>query len=122
MVNTQITSHSELLLRISDLKAKKEVQEEELKNTLNGLFSTLNLLSIFKGEPIKDELSLGIVKLGMNKVIDLAIDLALGRHRSLKGFLSSILVSKYANTLIDNNLISVISFISSMFKRHREKR
>ena len=122
MVNINIISHSELLLRISDLKAKKEVQEEELKNTFNGLASTLNLLSIFKGEPVKDEQSLGIVKLGVNKVIDLAIDLALGRHRSLKGFLSSVLVSKYANTLIDNNLISVISFVSSMIRRHREKR
>ncbi len=117
MVNTHIINHAELLVRISDLKAEKEVQEEELKITLRGLFSAMNLISLFKGTPIKNEQPLELVKLGVNKVVDLIIDFTLGRNRSLKGFLSSVLVEKFTTSLINNNLINIITAFSSMLHR-----
>ncbi len=121
MVNTHIINHAELLVQISDLKAKKEVQEEELKITLKGLFSGLNLISIFSGKPIKTEQPIELVKLGVNKVIDLIIDFTLGRNRSLKGFLSSVLVEKFTTTLVNNNLINIISAISTMLRNRHTK-
>jgi len=88
----------------------------QLKITLKGIFSAMNLISIFRGKPIKDEEPLELVKLGVNKVINLIIDFTLGRNRSVKGFLSTVLVEKFTTSLVNNNLINIISAISSMLR------
>ncbi|MHB9055944.1 MAG: hypothetical protein ACYC2P_07320 [Paludibacteraceae bacterium] len=117
-----ISNHSELLLRIADLKAVKVRQEEELKTTFSGLASTLNLVTFFNKMIEKDDHPQSLVQSGVNKAVGLVFDIAFSRNRSIPGILSSVFVSKFANTLIIKKLPLIISGISSLLHRnHRSK-
>ena len=111
-----VTNHAELLLRIEALKTDRMVQKEELKLTFSILASTLDFVSMFKGNAAKEQPA-NIVKTGVNMALELIIDMVLGKHRSLKGYLSAILVEKFTKVLIDNNLIEIIAGIGSLLKR-----
>ena len=106
MDNTHIDNHLQLLMRIEALKAEKDIRENELKINFNELISGLNLVSILKGTT-KNENPLDFIKSGVNTVLDLIIGLALGKNRSIKGFLSAVLVEKFTTMLIDNNLTNI---------------
>ncbi|MCE5330878.1 MAG: hypothetical protein LLF95_01925 [Bacteroidales bacterium] len=116
MENKQITNHAALMRRIVELKADKSVQEVTLKITFLEMISTLDLMSIFRGKKSEDA-PLDLVKTGVNMALDLIIDMILGKHRSVKGFLSSVLVENFSRILINNNLINIISGISSLLSR-----
>lgn len=116
MENKPITNHTELLLRIAELKIDKDIQENELQNSFKEVVSSLNLISLFKAATNQDH-PLEIAKSGVNMVLDLIIDVVLGKHRSIKGYLSAVLVEKFTTMLIDNNLINIITGISSLFSR-----
>jgi len=122
MENKQITNHAALMSRIVELKADKSVQEGTLKITFLEMISTLDFMSIFRGKK-SEEAPLDLVKTGVNMALDLIIDMILGKHRSVKGFLSSILVENFSRIMINNNLINIISGISSLLNRktHYEK-
>ncbi|MGB4414464.1 MAG: hypothetical protein WBI53_06215 [Paludibacter sp.] len=122
MENKQITNHAALMSRIVELKADKSVQEVTLRITFLEMISTLDLMSIFRGKK-SEEAPLDLVKTGVNIALDLIIDMMLGKHRSVKGFLSSILVENFSRIMINNNLINIISGISSLLNRktHYEK-
>lgn len=111
-----ITNHSELVLRIAELRMYKDIQEAELKSSFKGIASTLNLISLFK-EATNQDRPLELAKSGVNMVLDLIIDLILGKHRSIKGYLSAVMVEKFTTMLVDNNLINIISGINSLFNR-----
>lgn len=111
-----ITNHSELVLRIAELRMYKDIQEAELKDSFKGIASTLNLISLFK-EATNQDRPLELAKSGVNMVLDLIIDLILGKHRSIKGYLSAVMVEKFTTMLVDNNLINIISGINSLFNR-----
>lgn len=115
-----IINHSDLLLRIADLKEVKIIQEKELKVTLTGLASTLNLVSFFNKMIQKDDHPTSIVQSGMNKAVGLVFDIAFSKNRSIPGIIGTVLVSKFANTLITKNLPSIISGIGSLFHRRRK--
>jgi len=83
------------------------------------LISGLNLVSILKGTT-KNENPLDFIKSGVNTVLDLIIGLALGKNRSIKGFLSAVLVEKFTTMLIDNNLTNIISGISMLMHRNKK--
>jgi len=116
-----ISNHSELLIRIADLKEVKSRQEEELKITFNGLASSFNLMSLFSGRTSNEKDSPSLVQSGVSKVIGLIFEIALGQNRSVPGILSSVLVSKLANSLISKKLPSIFSGIGSLFHRRRKK-
>lgn len=111
-----IKNHSELVLRIAELRMYKNIQEAELKDSFKGIASTLNLISLFK-EATNQDRPLELAKSGVNMVLDLIIDLILGKHRSIKGYLSAVMVEKFTTMLVDNNLINIISGINSLFNR-----
>lgn len=111
-----ITNHSELVLRIAELRMYKGIQEAELKSSFKGIASALNLISLFKQATNQDR-PLELAKSGVNMVLDLIIDLILGKHRSIKGYLSAVMVEKFTTMLVDNNLINIISGINSLFNR-----
>ena len=115
-----VSNHSALLLRIADLKEVKIRQEKELKISLSGLASTLNLVSLFSGKGPKENQLHSPVQSGVNKAIGLVLDIAFSRNRSIPGILSSVLLSKAANTLISKNLPSLILGIGSLFRRRRK--
>lgn len=111
-----IKNHSELVLRIAELRMYKDIQEAELKDSFKGIASTLNLISLFK-EATNQDRPLELAKSGVNMVLDLIIDLILGKHRSIKGYLSAVMVEKFTTMLVDHNLINIISGINSLFNR-----
>jgi hypothetical protein len=118
MNNKEITTHAQLLAKIGELKQSKEQQEVGLKLMFGKLMATIDIVSILKGgfsgganQP------LDIAKTGLNMAVNLIIDIVLGKHRSVKGYLSSVLIEKFTSTLINNNLMGIISSISSLLNR-----
>jgi len=114
-----ITNHSELVLRIAELRMYKDIKETELQDSFKEIASTLNLISLFK-EATNQDRPLELAKSGVNMVLDLIIDLILGKHRSIKGYLSAVMVEKFTTMLVDNNLINIISGINSLFNRKNQ--
>ncbi len=119
MENKVIINHVQLQLRIAELRMYKGIQEEELKLSLRDAFATLNFISIFKNATVEQPIQLA--KSAVNMTLDLIIDLVLGKHRSIKGFLSSILVERFTNTLVDNNLMTIISTVTGLINRFKKR-
>jgi len=118
MNNVEITTHAQLLRRIVELKATKDVQEEELKITFRNFIATIDIVSILKGGlSSTGNHPLELAKTGVNMVMNLIIALVLGKNRSIKGFLSAVLIEKFTSSLINNNLMDIISTISSLINR-----
>lgn len=116
MEKVKIINHSQLIGRIAELRMNKDTQEIELKESFKELISTLNLISMFKGSTNTDH-PMELAKSGVNMVLDLIIDLILGKHRSIKGYLSAVMVEKFTTMLVNNNLINIIYGINSLFTR-----
>ena len=119
MENKVIINHVQLQLRIAELRMYKGIQEEELKLSLRDAFATLNFISIFKNATVEQPIQLA--KSAVNMTLDLIIDLVLGKHRSIKGFLSSILVERFTTTLVDNNLMTIISTVTGLINRFKKR-
>ena len=121
METTNITSYDDLVLHIMHLKVEKFKQEEALKNTFMNFISSLYPVSIIKATIHKlaedKEVQLDITKVGLNMGTNLIIDQIFGKNRSIKGFLSSILIEKFSNSLINNNTSKIMSIISKLVHR-----
>ena len=125
MDNTKITSHAHLKLLIVQLKSERSVQEAELKHKVAEFVVALNPLSILKNS-LHDlagdkEVQQGLVKTGLNLGTNFIIEKILGRNRSVKGFLSSILAEKISATVINNNISKIISGISKLISHRPDK-
>ena len=123
MRNKEILNHAELSLRIMELKSEVLLQQDNLKYTFKGLF-TLNPISIVKEsihELAKDkEVQFDLTKVGLNLGADFLINQVLGRNRSIKGFLSSVLLEKLSNTFINKNASGIISGISKLLSKNNQ--
>lgn len=118
MNTIQITTHSQLMSRIVEINATKDLQEEELKISFRKAIASIELFSIFKGGMLNQgSQPNALAQAGLNMALNLIIDLVLGKHRSIKGYLSSVLVEKIISSLINNNLKGTISTISSLLSR-----
>jgi hypothetical protein len=111
-----ITNHTQLLERIAELNKQKDVQEIELQDTFKEIALTLNLVSLFK-KSTTDNRPLDLAKSGVNMVLDLIIDLSLGKYRSIKGYLSAIMVERFTAMLVESNILTIISGIQSLFSK-----
>lgn len=111
-----IVNHSQLIQRLAELRMYKDIRENELKVSFTEMASTLNLTTIFK-EAKNINRPMELAKSGINMLVDLIIDLVLGKHRSVKGYLSAVMLEKISAMLVDNNLINIIYGINSIFKR-----
>ena len=125
MENFKITNHSELQFRIMQLKSEKVSQEIEFKSKLKEFAYTISPISIVKNS-IRDlvsdrEVRFDIAKVGLNVGADFLIDKIVGRGRSIKGFLTSILVEKVSSSLINSNTSSIVSVISKLFHANTKK-
>jgi len=118
METTCASSHSILLNEIALLKQKKRAEEELLKISLKEFALSLKPLSIIKSslhelatdKAVKEGLVTAGIKLGTN----FAIEKIMGRNRSVKGFLGSILVEQFTASLIAKKLVP---FITGTFKQ-----
>lgn len=120
MTTTTIVSHSELLQQLAGLKLQQEFQEDELKGLLGEFISTINLGVIFKSATNHQQTP-DIAKMGLTMLVNLITGFVLGKNRSIKGYLSSVMVEKFTTSLIDHNLISIISTISSLFNKQKNE-
>lgn len=124
MENTPIKNHSELLLRLTELKSEKEIQEIALKYTFTEFIATIDLVSLFKRSNSSDnDQPKELLKTGLNMALNLVTGLVLGKNRSIKGYLSALMVERLTAMAVDNNIINIISGISSLIfrKRHQER-
>ena len=124
MKSANITNHSELLFRIMELKAQKLSQEIQLKNSIKEFVYTLNPVSMVKDslhELAKDkEVRFDLAKVGLNMGTNFILDKLLGRNKSIKGFLSSVLVEKLSATFINKNASSIISGLGKLIRSKPE--
>lgn len=119
MENLKITNHSELQFRIMQLKSEKLSQEIELKVKVKEFFYTLSPVSIVKNS-LRDLVSdkdvrFDMAKVGLNVGANFLIDKVVGRNRSIKGFLGSLLIEKVSSSFINNNASSIVSVFSKLF-------
>jgi len=118
MKNTEITSHDELISRIIYLKADKQMQEESLKIKFRDFASNLDFGFLLNNDGNKavasNNIVYNLVKVVLNKGANFIIDKFLGKNRSFKGFLSSLLVEELSTLLINSNINSIISGFSRL--------
>jgi len=108
METPAIITHSGLSGRIAELKVLQEMQEDKLKTLFGEIVSSVNLGVIFKAATTQQQTP------------DLITGFILGKNRSIKGYLSSVMVEKFTSSIIDHNLISIFSTISSLFKKNKK--
>ena len=118
MNRPQISNLADLELHVQHLKTQKRQQETELKTTFNELIDTLNPVSIAKESLHKLagdlEVQFDVVKMGLNVGANLIIDKVLGKHQSIKGFLSSIVMEKLSTIVINNNATDIVLGITDL--------
>lgn len=118
MENSDISNHLELRIRISQLKAEQNIQKAALANMCKEFVSTLNPVTFVKSSlhtlATDKTVQFDLVKVGLNLGTNLIIDQTLGRYRSIKGFLSSVLLEKYSSSFINNNVSKIVSVIGNL--------
>jgi len=101
------------------LKSEKLSQEIELKVKVKEFVYTLSPVSIVKNS-LRDLVSdkdvrFDMAKVGLNVGANFLIDKVVGRNRSIKGFLGSLLIEKVSSSFINNNTSSIVSVFSKLF-------
>ncbi|MES2565850.1 MAG: hypothetical protein V4565_03225 [Bacteroidota bacterium] len=108
-----ISNHSELELRIMQLKTKKMTEENELKAALKLFSNTLSPFALVKDSLHKlagdKELRNDLKTVGLKIGADFIIDTVLGKSRSVRGFIGSILAEQVAGAIINKNSSTIIS-------------
>ena len=115
MENKIIANYSELTARLTLLKSERDMQEIVLKQSFNEFISSINIFSFFKSSDATENFqSNDLIKSGLTMTVNLLAGLVFGKNRSLKGFLSTLMVERFTKMLIDNNLINTFAKIGSM--------
>ena len=115
MENKIIVNYSELTARLTLLKSERDMQEIVLKQSFNEFISSINIFSFFKSSDATENFqSNDFIKSGLTMTVNLLAGLVFGKNRSLKGFLSTLMVERFTKMLIDNNLINTFAKIGSM--------
>jgi len=122
MENRKILSYMDLELQILLLKMDKTRQEEKLKLNVKEFINALSPASIVKNslhELAGDkEVQVDLLKVSLNTGANFLIDKVLGKNKSIKGFLSSLLVEKVSSSLINNNASKIVSKIGQLLNRN----
>jgi len=120
-----ISSYAELTSRINYLKSEKIRQEEELKSTFSEIFASLNLFSLMKGSlnksTEKKNVFFNLIKVGLTMGSTFIMDKIIGRHRSFKGFLSSLLMEGFTALLINLDVLKIISAVNGFMSQKAGK-
>lgn len=126
METTEIVNHTELLMRITLLREEKCRQEEEIKDTFNNFVSTLDPVYLVKKSlhnlAEDKDVQYNLSKVVLNFGTSFIIDKILGKNRSIKGFLSAVLVERFSTSVINNNLPKIISVITNLLHKNSEKK
>ncbi len=112
MQNISPFNQSDLLREIELIKSKKRTEQEELVNCFNQFVYTLHPVSILKNSinslVTDPDVTFDLANAGAQMGTNIVIDLVLGRYRSVKGFIGSILLEKviqpYLRQFVSNQL------------------
>jgi hypothetical protein len=121
---TPIRNHVELSYRIMKLNELRAEQEEVIKRDVKELYYSFHptelikkLWSDVKGDT---ETKNNLGKAGLNFGADLLIGKIFGRNKSIKGFLTSVLVEKLASYFLNKNsdkIMDGVSKLTNLFKK-----
>ncbi len=118
MIKESIKNRKELQLRILELKNLRIKQEMELKHSIKEFASTLSPVAMIKHslhELVQDkDVKLDLANLSLNAGANFIIDKILGKNRSVKGYLSSLLMENISKFFINKNAPEIISGISKL--------
>lgn len=119
MENNVIANHSDLVMQLAVLRAAKEMQEMEIKESFNDITSSLSLLSVFK-EVAKQERSFDIAKFGAGMLLDFVVDQFMVKNPRLKANLSAAEDNKFPIALVITNLLNIVSGVSFIFRKIKQ--
>lgn len=125
MNKTEPSLHTLLVSEIHYLKAEKGRLETELESSFRDLTSSLKPVAIVRelisGLSSDKTVQQSLAKTGLTLGTNLVIDLVLGKNKSIKGYLSSILVEKIASAFINSRAPEMIWNVSKMiFQKHNK--
>lgn len=107
-----LNKHETLLLEISNLRLKRKLQEEELKDAWKNFADSMNPVSIVKDSILKlthdPEVKTELGSAAMHAGASLIIGKVLGKHRSIKGYVASVIVEKLYFSFIDGPIFKAI--------------
>ena len=117
-MNPRILNYKELTARVTHLKVEKHNQELQLRQAVVQFIDTLNPISIAKKSlytlAADTEVHFALAKVGLNIGANFLIEQILGKNRSVKGFLSSILVEIFSNTFINSHVAEIMEKVNQM--------
>ena len=117
MEKSQVKNYEDLSFLILQLKEDRMLREEEFKGQFNRLIESFNPITILKTSLFKlaqeKNLLMEVGKVGLIVGSHFLIDRILGKFKSIKGFLSSVLVENIATKLIEDNTSKIISGIDN---------
>ena len=117
MEKKEITSYSELLMRIEYLKLEKTKQEEELKVTFKEFVDSLDPIQMLKQSLHKlaedKEVQVDLTRVGVSIGVNYIISKILYKNNNLKGFLSSVLINLLSTALTTENISKIINAVTN---------
>ena len=126
MENIEISDHAALLLRIDSLTKVRNSQESKLKESFTDLALSLNPISIVKSSlhdlASDTNLHLDLTKVGLNVGANLIINQVLGKQRTTRGLMSSVLVEVITTALINSNAAKIVTGISQFISTEPKKK
>lgn len=116
MESTTIANYSDLTARLTELKSERVEQEIVLKQTFSEFVSSINIFSFFKSSDTSNNFqSNDLIKSGLNMAVNMIAGMVFGKTRSLKGFLSTLMLKSFTKMLINSNLINTVAKVGSLF-------
>jgi hypothetical protein len=125
MENAVISNYAELTSRINYLKSERIRQEEELKSTFSEISASINLFSLINGSlnkrTEKKSVFFNLIKVGLTMGSTFIMDKILGKRRSFKGLLSSLLMEGFTALLINLDVLKIISAVNGFMSQKAGK-
>lgn len=107
-----LNKHETLLLEISNLRQKRKLQEEALKDAWKNFADSMNPVSIVKDSLLKlthdPEVKTELGSAAMHAGARLIIGKVLGKHSSIKGYVASVIVEKLYFSFIDGPIFRAL--------------
>jgi uncharacterized protein YbcI len=123
METTAINNYQELLFRLNELKAEKIIQDVKIRYSIREFITGFDLVSLFhKGSDSTGEQSGSFAKPLFGFLLNLFSGYMLNKQHNIKSYVGAMLVKMFTDFLLSNNMISLISGISSIIKKRRNSK
>lgn len=115
-MKNNITNHTDLSVRLIELRLEKAVQEAQIKQKYNELASSFDMVSALKSVATNQgQTQNDWSKVALNSGIDVAVGFLMSGNRSFKS-LVKVLFREAGNILLqNNNIINSISALKDFF-------